>query len=153
MFLPSPPPLSFSVRCRPEHPIFKIKKDTQTLSKKDVALTWLGSSCNDRARRGSNTRPLDLQSNALPTAPQAPGDVGEGLSATTFFAVCTPSREFLHHTTLPGTAKAVSVSRSPPPARLRSLFFRTLTTSDLVPSSSLNASAQALLRSTPIWPL
>ena len=26
-----------------------------------------------RARRGSNTRPLDLQSNALPTAPQAPG--------------------------------------------------------------------------------
>ena len=27
-----------------------------------------------RARRGSNTRPLDLQSNALPTAPQAPGE-------------------------------------------------------------------------------
>ena len=26
------------------------------------------------ARRGSNPRPLDLQSNALPTAPQAPGD-------------------------------------------------------------------------------
>jgi hypothetical protein len=35
---------------------------------------WLGLSHESRARRGSNTRPLDLQSNALPTAPQAPGD-------------------------------------------------------------------------------
>ncbi len=37
---------------------------------------WLGPCFQGRARRGSNTRPLDLQSNALPTAPQAPGDVG-----------------------------------------------------------------------------
>ena len=35
---------------------------------------WLGPCIQGRARRGSNTRPLDLQSNALPTAPQAPGD-------------------------------------------------------------------------------
>ena len=40
-------------------------------SKKISPSLWLGPSREGRARRGSNTRPLDLQSNALPTAPQA----------------------------------------------------------------------------------
>ena len=57
------------------HPDFiklLIAGGTQKVIAVTLARTLLYS--ESRARRGSNTRPLDLQSNALPTAPQAPGD-------------------------------------------------------------------------------
>ena len=53
-----------------------VKKTAKICCKKLSPSLWLGPPSGEgRARRGSNTRPLDLQSNALPTAPQAPGDV------------------------------------------------------------------------------
>ena len=51
-----------------------VKKPAKCCCKKLSPSLWLGPPTKEgRARRGSNTRPLDLQSNALPTAPQAPG--------------------------------------------------------------------------------
>jgi hypothetical protein len=47
------------------------KKEKNWKNPKYNTLTSARASMRCRARRGSNTRPLDLQSNALPTAPQA----------------------------------------------------------------------------------